>query len=425
MTTKEKILEHFCGNFEPFFSKYLPGLKKIGGDEYAARCPFHEDDQPSLNVNGVSGRYFCHGCGKKGDPFHFYGKVNGLDTKADFGKILRGIAKDFGIKEEEQKGRVVKTYDYTDMAGKLAFQVCRMEPKDFRQRRPDGKGGWVWNLKETEPVLYRLPALAQADEVIIVEGEKDADALGALGFTTTTCPMGAGKWRPEYSDCLKGKAVVLIPDNDQAGREHMAAVGVSLRGKAKSIKWIDLPDLPSKGDVSDFIGKFQDPEAAAERLAIMIEGAGEYEPPRKLTVDDLVVTMAEFRTMKLPERKMIVNPFAPEKSIILIPGWRGVGKSMFAMGLLDAISRGENFGPWTTRPVPTLYLDAEMAEQDVQDRYLKMSDGGNGIEPIYFYSESIMAFHGLPRAHILSEAWRNEIRRLLVTRGVKLVFNST
>ena len=73
----------------------------------------------------------------------------------------------------------------------------RYEPKDFSQRRPDGNGGWIWKnlFKDVKPILYRLPEVVNANEVLIVEGEKDCDNLSELGFVATTCPMGAKKWR--------------------------------------------------------------------------------------------------------------------------------------------------------------------------------------------------------------------------------------
>ena len=142
-------------------------------------------------------------------------------------------------------------------------------------------------------VLYRLPEVLKAEEVLIVEGEKDAETVAALGFTVTTSPMGAKKWRPEYSDSLKGKDVVLIPDNDNEGREHMTQVGSALRNIARSIKWLDLPGLPSKGDVSDWVATFSTKEEAAERLAMMIEAAGPYEAPKTYTLEDVVLDVSD------------------------------------------------------------------------------------------------------------------------------------
>src|SRR5262245_61385785 len=92
------------------------------------------------------------------------------------------------------------TYEYNDVDGQLLFQVVRYQPKDFKQRRPDGQGAWIWNLDGGHPVLYRLPELSTADPskpVLIPEGEKDVETLRALGLVGTTNPGGAGKWKSE------------------------------------------------------------------------------------------------------------------------------------------------------------------------------------------------------------------------------------
>src|SRR5262245_37567432 len=111
-------------------------------------------------------------------------------------------------------GKIIATYDYEDESGKLLFQVVRHEPKDFRQRVPNGTG-WSYSLNGTRRVLYRLPdLLASASIIWLVEGEKDADRLASLGLTATTAPMGAGKWKPEYSEILRGRHIIIVPDND-------------------------------------------------------------------------------------------------------------------------------------------------------------------------------------------------------------------
>jgi hypothetical protein len=179
--------------------------------------------------------------------------------------------------------RVVATYDYHDEHGGLLFQVVRFQPKDFRQRRPDGKGGWVWSLNGVPRVLYRLPELAAAPKdrpVFVVEGEKDADALVALGLLATTAPLGANKWRPEYSEALRGRPVFILPDNDDPGRAHAAAVRDALRGVAESITIVELPGLPEKGDVSDWLAAGGDKD---KLLSLVVEAvrkqAKESAPP--------------------------------------------------------------------------------------------------------------------------------------------------
>jgi hypothetical protein len=170
---------------------------------------------------------------------------------------------------------IIAEYDYLDEHGALLSQVVRLAPKDFRQRRPDGFGGWIWGLGKTRRVLYRLPDLLAANPdqlVFIPEGEKDVDKLRDIGLVATTNPSGVGKWRKEYNQHLAGRDVVVLPDNDpQAtnpdgaprvhpdgspvlpGQDHAAAVAASLIRVARSVRILDLPGLGSKGDVSDWL----------------------------------------------------------------------------------------------------------------------------------------------------------------------------
>src|SRR5712692_868220 len=90
--------------------------------------------------------------------------------------------------------KITATYDYQDRFGDLGYQVLRFEPKSFRQRRPDGNGGWLWNLENVRRLPYRLPELKGKPSVLVCEGEKDADTAWKLGIPATTNAGGAGKW---------------------------------------------------------------------------------------------------------------------------------------------------------------------------------------------------------------------------------------
>jgi hypothetical protein len=145
------------------------------------------------------------------------------------------------------KRHITATYDYTDEGGELLYQVVRLHPKDFRQRRPDGRGGWIWSLGDTRRVPYRLRELRVAidfdDVVYVVEGEKDVEALCAKKLVATYNPGGAGKWRSEYSECLRGADAVIIPDNDPAGRNHAQQVAAALHGVARRVRVLDLAQV--------------------------------------------------------------------------------------------------------------------------------------------------------------------------------------
>ena len=155
---------------------------------------------------------------------------------------------------QQPASTVVATYDYCDEAGALVFQVLRYEPKTFRQRRPEGSG-WSWSVKGVRVLPYRLPALLAdpAATVFLVEGEKDADRLAALGLVATCNAGGAGKWKKEHSEFLRSRRVVVLPDNDEAGEKHAQQVERSLRGIAAEVRTLVLPGLPDKGDVSDWL----------------------------------------------------------------------------------------------------------------------------------------------------------------------------
>jgi len=127
-----------------------------------------------------------------------------------------------------------------------------------------------------------IEAVRKGEIVFVVEGEKDVDNLRKLGLVATTNHGGAKKWKPYYSDYLIGADVVIIPDNDKPGREHAERVAQSLVGKAKSIRMLELPNLPPKGDVSDWL----EAGGTKEELLALAETTAEYEPvPETLPTD--------------------------------------------------------------------------------------------------------------------------------------------
>jgi hypothetical protein len=207
------------------------------------------------------------------------------------------------------KPNVSTTYDYKDEVGNVLFQVVRSLPKDFKQRRPDGKGGWTWSVKGTRVVPYRLRELLAepARPVVIAEGEKDCDNLALIGVLATTNAGGAGKWTAEHSAFLRGRRVIVLPDNDEAGRKHAQHVAQSLQGIAESVRIVELRGLPAKGDVSDWIdahGGAAESDAARDELERMVDAAPVWAPPTAQPWPEIV----SFNVLDLPNFPTHVLP---------------------------------------------------------------------------------------------------------------------
>lgn len=235
----------------------LSTLEKLGcnpkpnGNGYTACCPVHEADgkshTPSLSVapgDKVPFVVHCHA---------------GCDPKS----ILAALG--LNKPRDSSSRKIVAVYPYHDASGKVVSEKVRYEPKDFRQRWPDGIGGYLWKKPKGAPaVLYRLHELregiAAGRDIFMVEGEKDVDRLVEHWLHTTTTIEGASKdiykqkWRKDYTAQMTGAVrVVLLPDNDDAGRAHMLNIAKELQGKVGELRWLELPGLPEKGDVSDWL----------------------------------------------------------------------------------------------------------------------------------------------------------------------------
>lgn len=281
----------------------------------ACRCAFHDDRRASAGIyqddNGVW-RYKCQvpTCGVSGDVFDIRARVSSRQLRDVLPRADEGAAP-----------RVIQAYPYVDGQGALLYEVVRMYPKGFRQRQPDGSGGWLWNMQGVKRVLFRLPEVTEAvpagTTIYIVEGEKDVITLEQHGLVATTNCGGAGKWRAEYSEVLRGAEVVILPDADEPGRTHGQTIAESLHGIARSVKVVELSGLPVKGDVSDWFSQGH----TREELETNVSGAPMWTPKRIDTLDTPTrqPSTSQERTGEQPKplplpkvRLFPVKPFEPE-----------------------------------------------------------------------------------------------------------------
>ena len=235
----------------------LEGVQK-SGSEFAAWCPVHEADgnghSRSLSVKHDDGKVLlcCHAeCSSDA----VLGAI-GL-TFADLFDDEPTRPKARTKATAEKLGPIAAVYPYQDWDGAVKYETTRHDPKDFRQRRRNEKGGYVWSIEGVERVLYGLPDLIDKTDVCLAEGEEDVKALRELGFTATTSCSGAKAWRKgAYAEqfvkagCLR---LNVLPDNDAPGRGYAEDVARSCAAAGIVVRVINLPGLPAGGDVRDWV----------------------------------------------------------------------------------------------------------------------------------------------------------------------------
>jgi RecA-family ATPase/5S rRNA maturation endonuclease (ribonuclease M5) len=353
----------------------LPKLEKVTKTEkgWSARCPAHSDKKPSLSISkGTDGKLlmFCHaGC--------------------DFDQIVQAL----GINEREQFGqktqkpKIVAVYDYVDENGEVLYEMLRYEPKDFRVRRPNGSGGYYWNFGDVRRVIYQLPEILASREddffVVFCEGEKDADNVREkLDLPATTIATGSNAWRDEYADSFFGLNVVILPDNDKPGKAFAKKVANAIYEKAQSVKIVNLPDLEEKGDVSDWIEN----GGTREQLIRLIDETPEWQLTDE--TEELNEKSSDFfisksvrewmeEAMKTPIPKMLFGEFWFEGELNILFADTNAGKSILAVQIADAITKGKQIGSLACEIVPqqVLYFDFELNHRQFGSRYGRNENG--------------------------------------------------
>lgn len=319
---------------------------RVGG-RWMARCPAHDDRRASLSIaTGDDGRVLLH-CHARCSPEAIC---------AAAGVELRDL---FPQNAPRLERRIVATYDYHDEHGRRLFQVVRFDPKDFRQRRPDG----AWNLRGIRRVLFELPALQGQTVVYVVEGEKDVRALQRIGLVATTNMGGAGKWRAEYVQQLQAAGtqhVVVLPDNDEPGRAHADTVARSCHAAGLHVTVTDLPDLPPKGDVSDWLAAGH----TREDLLALVHAAPRFTPnhtvsasPSICAARPVLVRLADVQPE--PLRWIWPGRLAAGKLALLV-GDPGLGKSWISLDVAARLSAGLAWPDGgSASAAPVLLLSAE------------------------------------------------------------------
>jgi Protein of unknown function (DUF3631)/CHC2 zinc finger len=332
------------------------GIKlRRAGAELIGPCPrCGGDDRFAINTKKQV--WNCRGCGSKGSVIDLVMSLDGVDFKAacttlagepppkpngkangkyhdNYGAIPKTVAAFEYCDENGAVLSVVKRLEFEKPDGTFVLEPDGKRKKIFPQYRPDPNkpGRLLKGVEGVRCVPYRLPelieAIASGHTIYIVEGEAKADLLWSWNLPATCCAGGAKKWKAEHAAFLKDADVILVPDHDDAGWQHISIVGASLVGIAKRIRVLILPDLRPKGDVIDWarsggtreqldelVAKAPDWQAAEK-----LDGAAKEEKTAaKRSEDELLAAIA-----KMPkgvefgrERKRLAKEFGVSRSDI-------------------------------------------------------------------------------------------------------------
>lgn len=343
--------------------QWLAAAGARGGPvQYNAKCPCHDDNRASLSVKIDNDKVV-------------------VDCKAgcDWKEIMQAMGiYGSGYKKQDL---VIKEYNYHDENGKLLYQTLRHESKRFTVRRPAG-GSWVYDSKGVQRVIYRLPEFLAADQrgwVFLVEGEKDVDRLYSEGLTATCNPFGSNNWNSNYNQYFVDRNVVVIVDNDEAGRSWAKDIHGGIREKIILIKYLYLPGLKEHGDVSDW---FND-GGTKDTLLGLLEQAPISPQTKDYSIASAFIAIKEHITLE-EQGKIMRLPLPwptltaafggsgiPMGKIGLLVSLSGVGKSwmVYELALHTVNTEG------TREPIPTFIVNTEMDKKTYIGRMLALMAG--------------------------------------------------
>jgi hypothetical protein len=370
----------------------IPGAKWVR-DHWEALCRAHPDKNPPVKWKDQDDRVLvrCYAGCKTEDVLAAYGL-----TMADLFHHP---------KSQQPPGRqILRTYPYTDAAGRVVYEKVRYAPKDFRLRRPDGSGGWVWKLDGVERVLYHLDELVEQPDIHVTEGEDDTDVLRGIGLIATTNDSGADGWNDRHTAQLvaMGPRVVYVhEDNDAAGRERVATIANQVGAAAVEVRQVRYMDCGPGGDVRDALERFG-AEALRARIAAAPVwapdaenlGAGaetdekqteEDQGPKKTRYPEIeplpLISVDELIDSPEPAGRFLVDRLLFDGGVSVIAGKPKAGKSTLVRTLGVAVARGATWLGRDVRQGPVVYISFEEKRGEVARLFDKLAARGLPIKP--------------------------------------------
>lgn len=353
----------------------FPGKREGAGNRYKCMCPVHKDRNPSLGITEKDGKILIN-C------------FAGCDTANVLAAVGLGFSdlyndefhqKTWQEKVERSKGeQITAVYNYTDQNGKYLYTKFRTPTVKGCYGIVNEDGTYFkYGLNGIDKTLYNLPeavkAIKAGSPVYFVEGEKDVETLTRLGLPATTCG-GANEWKAIFSGTFTNATVVILPDNDEAGRKLADQVVTDLTGVAKEIVVVPT-SRAEKGDVTDYLNEGHTKEDLLKLVDAAMKAAERTDPLSMLTVNEIEEKQVDW----------LVMDYIPKGQITILGGEGGSGKTSTWCAIAAAISSGNPCfmvkdlmpeGFITEEPRKVMFFSAEDSVEHVLKARLR-SNGAN------------------------------------------------
>jgi putative DNA primase/helicase len=366
------------------------------GSGWIGRCPAHNDGRASLSVAvGDDGRALVHchaGCtpeaivsamglrladlmpadnGKPCSPRRAKSKAKTKtgDGRTKNASTVYDTAENAIAQLDRKHGPHSAVWTYYDAAGESVGMIVRWDTAGDKDIRPLAKtaNGWIiGGMPEPRP-LYRLPELlARPDEcVYVTEGEKAADAAASIGLLATTSPHGSESAKTADWTPLAGRDVVILPDQDDAGREYARDVTSILLqlGPAATVKVVELPDLPTKGDIYDWLEARDatEPDVLRAQVEQLVDAVSPIDASEILG-GPILTCLADVEPVEV---RWLWPSRVPLGRITLLVGRPGEGKSLLTTYMASRVTTGSPWADGTVCPKGSVILIS--AEDDPAD----------------------------------------------------------
>ncbi|CAK9254181.1 unnamed protein product [Sphagnum jensenii] len=393
--TKEQIKEQVLRKLDQALFDLFPNGETSRHQFLIGDVRGHEGDSLKVELEGAkAGQWYDFATGEGGDIFDLWGAVHGWDARSHFPEIISDMKKWLGIRDttpktnaprskktkvQEDLGSPTAKWDYHDKEGQLIACVYRYDPPKGKEFRPLDVRSGKYKAPDPRP-LYHQPVIAASDSVIVVEGEKCADALIGLGMCATTAMGGANApidktdWSP-----LTGKHVLVWPDHDTPGKEYGERLIHYLHTQSVlSLYLVEIPnDLPEKWDAADAVKEGRDIEEFLRNYAKIVSMEAEGESESTPIIDEItpypIMNIAEYLEDTTPIPVDLISPrILTPGGLLVFGGAPKVGKTDFLVNWMVHMAAGLPFMDMQTpRPLRVCYLQTEVEYDYMRERLQK------------------------------------------------------